>query len=468
MKLSAIAYFLIACFIITVCTIGGVGCAQIGSPTGGPKDTLAPVLVQANPAVNTINFTGNKITMTFDEFIDLKDIQTNLLVSPYPKKNPTVTFKSKTVTIKLKDTLKANTTYAINFGNGLVDVHEGNIYKNLTYVFSTGSTIDSLKLAGTVTLAETGKADSTIIVLLYPAGAPDSAVQKKKPEYITRLLPDGRFIFKNLPARSFRIYALGDGNGSKTYDSPTEEFAFIDSSVRGSVSINNPISLFAYSAQKPKVAAAPAASTAKVSKASKKFKYTTNLSAGTQDLLSDLQLNFNAPLKYFDQSKIILTDTFYNKMPFRLLLDSTAQILTIKRTWKPEENYRLIVIKDGFTDTLGNFLNKTDTISFTTKKESDYGTLVLRFSNIDLSQHPVVQFVQNNVIVESASIVSTEWHTDRFTPGEYELRILYDTNNNGVWDPGNYSKKIQPEKAISFDKKLKIKADWDNERDIKL
>jgi len=465
MKFSSIIYFLLFGFIMAICIVGGVGCAQIGNPTGGPKDTLAPVLVNTHPAIYTTNFSANTITMSFDEYINLKDIQNNLLVSPYPKKNPTITFRNKTVTIKLRDTLKANTTYAINFGNALVDVHEGNIYKNLTYVFSTGNTIDSLKIGGTVTLAETGKTDSSILVLLYPRDAPDSAVQKFKPQYVTRLMPGGKFLFTNLPAKTFRIYALGDVSGSKTYSSPTEEFAFADSTVQPSIAVTSPIELFAYQAQKAKPAAA---APVKPSKAAKKFKYTTNISTAPQDIFAGLELDFNGPLKNFDESKIILTDTFGDPEPFRLLLDSTATKLTLKRSWKTDEHYKLIVIKDGFTDTLGHILNKTDTIPFSTKKESDYGTLVLRFSNIDLSQHPVLQFVQGGNIVESASLTSTEWHADLFNPGEYDLRILYDTNNNGVWDPGDYLKHIQPEKVVSFDKKLKIKADWDNERDIKL
>ncbi|HMG83087.1 MAG TPA: Ig-like domain-containing protein [Ferruginibacter sp.] len=463
MKLSRIVYFFLFGFVLAVCIVTGFGCAQIGNPTGGPKDTLAPVLVNTHPAIYTTNFKANTITMSFDEYIDLKAIQNNLLVSPYPKRNPTITSRGKTVTIKLKDTLKANTTYAINFGNALIDVHEGNPYKNLTYVFSTGNTIDSLNLVGSVTIAQTGKTDSAILVLLYPGDAPDSAVQKFKPQYVTRMKPGGKFIFTNLPSKRFRIYALGDADGSKTYNAPIEEFAFIDSTVQPEISINNPIELFAYQLQKPK----PVAKAAPTGKA-KKFKYTTTVGSVPQDILSDLVISFNGPIKHFDESKVILTDTFYNPVPFRLLIDSTGEIITLKRTWKTDENYKLIIFKDAFTDTLGNFLNKTDTIAFHTKKESDYGTLILRFPNIDLSKHPVLQFVQGDAIIESVKLTATEWDANLFTPGEYDLRILYDTNNNGVWDPGDYLKKIQPEKVISFDKKLKVKADWDNEREIKL
>ncbi|HQY19187.1 MAG TPA: Ig-like domain-containing protein, partial [Ferruginibacter sp.] len=84
------------------------GCAQMGYPTGGPKDSLAPVLIKATPEINTINFSGNKIILLFNEYIDIQNIQNNLLVSPLPQKNPTVSGNLKTLVIKLRDTLKEN------------------------------------------------------------------------------------------------------------------------------------------------------------------------------------------------------------------------------------------------------------------------------------------------------------------------------------------------------------------------
>ena len=131
-------------------------------PTGGPKDSIPPRLVSASPTLNSTNVKGNKITLTFNEYIDLKEAQTNVLISPLPKKQPSIDFKLKTVTVKLKDTLLPNTTYSINFGNAIVDNNEGNPLKDFTYVFSTGNQIDSFTLSGKVILAETGKYDSTI------------------------------------------------------------------------------------------------------------------------------------------------------------------------------------------------------------------------------------------------------------------------------------------------------------------
>src|ERR1035437_7987231 len=170
------------------------GCAQIMAPTGGPKDTLPPKLLVANPPQRTLNFKGNKITFSFDEYIQLDNVTQNMLVSPVPKTNPYIDYKLKTLTIKLKDTLQPNTTYVINLGNSVKDLNEGNIYKNFTYIFSTGPYIDSMTLSGKVILAETGEVDTLIQAYLYK-DLSDTAPLKKKPNYITRLDTAGRFTF---------------------------------------------------------------------------------------------------------------------------------------------------------------------------------------------------------------------------------------------------------------------------------
>lgn len=436
------------------------GCAQIGAPTGGPRDTIPPRLVNASPALNTVNFTGNKISLSFNEYIEVKDVQNNVQISPFQKTSPVIDYKLKTVTIKLKDSLLANTTYAINFGNAIVDNNEGNPLKNFTYVFSTGKFIDSLTLSGKVTMAETGKADSTLIVLLY-RNAADTAVQKRKPDYIARLDGKGDFTFYNLPPGNFKVYALKDGDGSKTYNSKIEEFAFTDAVT---VSANTkPVSLYAYAEQKD-----TRNNIGIVPKADKKLKYTSSAGGPNQDLLTALELNFNKPLKKFDPSKIILTDTNYKAVGVLGSLDSTRKKITLAAKWVPDRRYNLIVNSGAVSDSSDISIAKTDTIRFTTKKEADYGKLVIRFTGLDLARHPVLQFVQGDEIKESAAITANEWSKQLFNPGEYEIRILYDNNSNGKWDPGNYSKKQQPEKVISLTQKLSIKADWDNEREIKL
>ena len=133
------------------------GCANIVPPTGGPRDSLPPVLVQAVPVMHALHVSANKIVLNFDEYIDMKDIRTNLIVSPVPKVMPTVTSHLKVITIVMKDTLQPNTTYALNFGRAVTDVNENNVLRNFTYAFSTGNYVDSLKYSGRVIMANNGK-----------------------------------------------------------------------------------------------------------------------------------------------------------------------------------------------------------------------------------------------------------------------------------------------------------------------
>jgi hypothetical protein len=148
--------------------------------------------------------------------------------------------------------------------------------------------------------------------------------------------------------------------------------------------------------------------------------------------------------------------------------DSTRKKMEIKSPWQQGTGYKLIIPKDGVEDSAGNFLFRTDTILFVTKTSENYGTVLLRFKNLDLSKRPVIQFLENDKVSYSYPINSMQWSNKMFPPGEYEIRILYDDNNNGKWDPGNYLKKLQPEKAITLPQKLQIRENWDNERDISL
>jgi hypothetical protein len=139
------------------------GCANIIPPTGGPRDSLPPTLLRVTPGDSSLNFTSKRIDFYFDEFVEVQNIQENLIVSPTPTINPVVEYKLRNVSVRIRDTLEPNTTYSINFGKAIRDINEGNELKDFTYVFSTGSTLDNKQLSGNVVLAETGKVDSTMI-----------------------------------------------------------------------------------------------------------------------------------------------------------------------------------------------------------------------------------------------------------------------------------------------------------------
>src|SRR5258706_13965896 len=243
---TAFLYILIILSILKIQVLT-IGCANIVPPQGGLKDSLPPQLIKANPGDSARNFTGKRISFSFDEFVDVENIQENLIVSPTPNINPFVDYKLNTVTVRLKDTLEDNTTYSLNFGNAIKDVNEKNVLRNFTYIFSTGPYIDSLELHGKVILAETGKADSTLIAMLHTSSN-DSAVIKNKPRYIAKLDSAGNFTFKNLPPDTYYLYALLDEGGTHRYFNDQQLFAFADKPVAVQLK-TEPVTLYAYASK---------------------------------------------------------------------------------------------------------------------------------------------------------------------------------------------------------------------------
>jgi uncharacterized protein (DUF2141 family) len=464
-KRISLYFSLIIVFISTILIIGASGCANIVPPSGGPRDSLPPVLIAANPADSITNFTGNRITLSFNEFVEIQNTQENVLVSPTPVNTPNIDYKLRTVTVKLRDTLEPATTYSINFGDAIKDVNEGNILKNFTYVFSTGSTIDQNTFAGKVIVAETGKADSTLIVVLHRNFA-DSAVAKERPRYIAKLDGRGNFQFNNLPAGTFAVYALPN-DYSKRYDDTTKLFAFADKPVTIADS-TQPITLYAFSLPKETVAA-PAGNTNRATSRDKQLRYTTNLESGKQDILKTLQLDLNRKVS-FDSTKIILADTSLKPITnYQIIADTNRTQFTIRYNWPANTAFNLVIDKSAFTDSAGATLAKNDTLRFTTKREDEYGSVKVRFKNLDLTKNPVLQLVQTDKVVESILLTATEWSRKLFPPGEYSLRILNDSNKNGKWDTGRFfGEHRQPEIVTSINTTLSIRANWDNEPDITL
>ncbi len=435
------------------------GCAQIGMPMGGPKDSLPPVLTQASPSNHALNFKGNRISLTFDEYIQLDNPLKNVIVSPLPKKNPFIDFKLKTVSVKLFDTLKPNTTYSIQFGNTIRDLNENNPLAGFDYVFSTGSYIDSLQFAGQVTLAETGTVDSNMIVTLY-SDLGDSAVYKHKPDYITRVDKEGKFLFRNLSPGSYAVFAIKDESGQYVYNNPSQLFAFADSVVHPSISGGDRIHLYGFQEEKPFAKTT-------TPKETEELKYTTAVRGGAQDLLSPLEVNFNHQIKSIDTTGFYIGDTLLRRLPGQSLsIDSTRRNVFVKYNWTGSTDYDLVILKDAVTDSTGKELAKNDTLRFKTKNESDYGSLKLNFKNLEKYQNPVLQLVNEKGEVNSYPLAGNVFDKKLVVPGTYNIQILEDRNKNGKWDPGKYSQRLQPEEVHRITQNISIRANWDNERDI--
>jgi Bacterial Ig-like domain len=455
-------------FIFIISIICSPGCANIIPPSGGPRDSIPPELVSASPKDSTVNFKGNRITLNFNEFIDLKDVQNNLLFTPIFENVPVIEARLRTLNIKIRDTLEPNTTYTFNFGNAIQDVNEGNPTRNFVYTFSTGPVLDSLEIRGRVILAETGKTDSTMIVVLHRS-MDDSAVVKDRPRYAARVDSAGNFRFRSLPKDTFAIYALGDAGLSRRYTSPTQAFAFANAAVLAGT--DSLFTLYAYKEEeedtKKRTPAAPARGG---NQSDKRLRFTSNLEGNQQDLLKDLTLTFERPLRSFDSTKMRLTtdSTFTPVAQYRIGLDSNKTLITLQTQWREATEYNLIIQKDFAEDSLSRKLLKDDTLTFTTRSRADYGNLRIRIRNIDTASNPVLQFVQSDKVVFSAPVKSGVFTQALFPPGDYDLRMLFDTNNNGKWDPGQFfgPDKKQPEIARPIDRKVTVKPNWDNELEI--
>lgn len=462
--------------IFAISIISGPGCANIIPPQGGPRDSIPPILLKATPGDSTRNFTGNKITFTFDEFVDIQSIQENLMVSPSPRINPSVDFRLNTVTVKLKDTLESNTTYSLNFGDAIKDFNEGNPLKGFTYTFSTGQYIDSLELTGKVILAENGKTDTTLFVMLH-TNPNDSAVVKENPRYVTKLDGKGNFVFKNLPPKTFFLYALKDEGGTRRYLENKQLFAFADTPVvlDGKT---EPVTLYAWAAKETTQQANLSGISIGGNRskgggitADSRLKYQTNLSNNQQDILNNFVITFEQPLRSFDSTKIRLyTDSAFIAAPaYTFAKDSSNKKILLTHSWKENTIYHIILDKDFAQDSTGKKLLKTDTLNFITRKAADYGALKLKFRSLDMAKNPVLLFVTGETIFKSVPLTSAEFSQPLFFPGEYELRILYDDNKNGVWDPGQFfGKHKQPELVKPINRKIIVKPAWQNEFEIAL
>lgn len=481
--MRSLLFSLILFIFLFVLLLGSYSCANIIPPTGGPRDSLPPVMVKATPADSTVNFKDNKITLEFDEYVTVDNPQDNVVIWPNPVKPPVIESKLHTVTIKLKDSLEPNTTYTINFGRGLKDVNEGNTDSSFHYVFSTGSKLDHNVIKGKVILAETGKIDTTLIVVLQ-TNLTDSSIEKNPPRYYAKLDGKGNFRFYNLPTDTFNVFVLPN-DYTKKYDDSTKMFAFINQPLLVKDSTTKPFTLYAYQeykatdkksssgAGKTSIATSAKTIAKKKKNADTTIKVSAELNNSRQDFLKNLHLVFSDTLQSFDSSRFHFTDTNYTPLAdFQLIPDTTHTRLSLAYKWKPNTPYKLVIDKDAVKDSAGFGLAKNDTLSFFTLRESDYGSILMRFQNLDTSKHPVLELIQDDKIVISVPLTSYQWNRKFILPGDYELRMLYDTNQNGVWDAGSYKDRRQPEVVqqikLKTGTKVTLRSNWDNEVNVTL
>ncbi len=199
-------------------------CANVLPPTGGPKDINPPKLLEVTPTNRIKNFDRTNVTFIFDELIQINN-KKNVFFSPFSKDALKLDVNKNTLTVGFEKELIANTTYYMNLDEVIKDVNEGNILKDLDYLFSTGSTIDTLTISGFVTDAKTSKPIEDVWVGLYKNDM-DSLLYKQTPIYVVRSNKAGDFSFSNLPKDSFYVYAIEDVDNNLKFTIPNEKIGF--------------------------------------------------------------------------------------------------------------------------------------------------------------------------------------------------------------------------------------------------
>lgn len=358
-------------FSVVIIIILTSNCARKGRPSGGSKDSIAPLMVIANPPYKSINFKSKKIKISFNEYITLKDINKQLVISPPLKYIPVITPQSspsERITIKLLDTLKENTTYTFNFGNSVQDNNEGNKLKNFKYVFSTGTYIDSLKTKGLVKDAFEEKFDKNINVLLYKIDSTfnDSIIYKQKPNYVSNTLDSTLFNFTNIQKGKYLLVALKDVSNNYLFNPKEDKIGFYNQLIelpKDSI-ITEPISLFKEINQfrftQPK----------QINKGKILFGFEGNKEGIKIELLSKVSSNFNSILKLEPEKdtinywhSAISNDSLIFKLSNKTYIDTVTVFLRKKLIDSLKINSNIsrgLDLRDTLTLTTNNPVTKID------------------------------------------------------------------------------------------------------------
>jgi len=462
-KLSILKFLVLAIWALSS-IVQLEGCANIVPPSGGPRDSLPPYLTAARPIDSALGVFPKEILVGFNEYITTTSIQENLIISPTLKNMPLIDARLNSIRIRIADTLLDNTTYSIQFGNAIKDVNEGNILKNFTYVFSTGNRLDTGKIKGKVLLAESGRVDSSFVVILHPA-AKDSAIFKERPNYYTKLNGKGQFSFNFLPKGSYHIFVLPN-DYTKKYDDSTKFFAFLDSAVNIETTKDS-LQLYAFQGAKKPVKIKSSSTLKPTKKTGATLKYSKDFDGSEQDILHPLHLTFETPIHFNDSFSITLCDTFNKKLEGASIRVDTnhPETIIVAYPWKFATKYRLIIPQASIKDSLNNILVKTDTLAFITKREEAYNSATIRIKGFENLKNPILQLSQDDKVKFSYPIVSALLTIKQLPLGEYTLSLLLDNNKNGKWDTGSYygNQKLQPEIVQWFTTPLNIRANWENE-----
>lgn len=486
---SFFSWLLLSLVILSVFT----QCANIVPPSGGPVDKDAPKLLSILPSDSSVNIKPKKIELTFDKFMELGDWSTVMTISPLIDIQPQVTANLKKVSITIPDTLLLdNTTYTIYLGNTLKDNREGTAYNEFTYTFSTGSFIDSLQLQGHVLNASTLQADTSYIAVLYPSeGFVDSHLYNKKPLYITKVNTDGRFQFKHLPNKPFRLFVFDDRDKDRKYNPLIDGIAYDDKNHLPEVESDTIATMYLFYEELDSANFVLSQDMKKmldsdVGKMSfrnsnqnisiPKEGYlvqvdTTQVDLGTQDLDKPVKIFYKKnSISQIEKDKIFLS---FEKDGVEIQALSDIQIfdsfLVINTNWQEESSYMLRLIKGWAKDTTGQELIP-GRYRFKSKKNDDYSELIIKFDSSFINSDHYVYLIHESDTIKAVPVLDSLVTFKMLKPSRtaYEIFVFKDLDKNGQWSSGHFYNKIQPEPVWLHTQSVLLRAGWIHEETFKI
>jgi hypothetical protein len=500
-------------------------CAVQADPLGGPDDDIPPIPDSLRSTPNLqLFFKKQPIELVFNEWVTLKN-ENQIIVSPPLEYRLNIKLKKKTLVIDFdeKEELLDSTTYTINLGESIVDYSVGNPMDNYTFVFSTGSFLDSLSISGKVTDDFTGEAVESTIVALY-ADLQDSAVYKKGPLYFTKTDENGRYKINNIRKDSFNLFALDDKNLNFYKDQESEkigfygESIFLDSSLnklnfgifqeqsdlrlitkkqsKGELilTFNQAVDSLEYFIEggirdldmfmdkdtvyiwhlnprerslilDPKGIADTlilnSFQDSTIAKKRNSFNFTNISKASPLSPFDSIIMKFNAPIKSFDESKFSVIDSSSTKIKTAVFQNKKdPRILKIKARWIEGTNHNLEILPEAIETNLG-ILKDTIERKFGVNQKQTFGEIALELDSLNQEIWYLVEFSEG-----SNKINRIVKNKERYSltlsglkPGNYKVRVTEDFNKNGRWDSGNFFERRKSERWIS--KSLEpLKQNW--------
>lgn len=493
-------------FIVLVIVLS---CAVQKAPLGGKKDETPPVLDTLKSTPNYLtNFDLEKVVLRFDEFIELKNAFEQIVYSPPLKTKPEIVQRGKKITLKFPatDTLKANTTYTINFGEAIVDLNEGNPLTNFRYVFSTGDIIDSLSIRGSVIDDATNEPSEGTLIMLYDQLS-DSIVYKEQPYYFAKTNASGRFEIQNLRSDTFKVFVLADENLNLKYDDG-ESIGFLDTFIYVTDSTPADLELNLFKPDLPielrkddfvpyKIKFEFDQSPDTVSVRSKRDSiywieevrgdslilwHDNSVPNDTFYVLGDtidykrrvfrgeleptsfsksnlgrkgklkpneaIELEFKYAIKDFDPKLFELSDSLVRSIENLTRDTLNPRKINIEYPFKYGDTMALYILPGAINLINGNVNDTIQELIIPESKEN-YGTLFLTVDSLDTEQQYILELFDGDRLYLSRVIEGEKQAKFTFPllpPKTFDVRLTLDRNRNGKWDPGSYIQKTQSEK----------------------